>query len=84
MFVEIGNRKNRENDRYDQKMVPFMHKLSSYFRFLNWCSHRIRYPKHMTEYEKEFKSIVTEIGRYGGRAITSGGDYEVGFFQQIN
>lgn len=80
MFVEIGNRKNRENDRYDQKMVPFMHKLSSYFRFLNWCSRRIRYPKQMTEYEKEFKSIVTEIGRYGGRTITSGGDYEVGIF----
>ena len=80
VFVEIGNRKNRENDRYDQKMVPFMHKLSSYFRFLNWSSHRIRYPKQMTEHEKEFKSLVTEIGRYGGRAITSGGDYAIVYF----
>lgn len=80
VFVEIGNRKNRENDRHDQMMVPFMHKLSSYFRFLNWCSHRIKYPKQMTEYEKNFKSLVTEIGGYGGRAIASGGDYEVGYF----
>lgn len=80
VFVEIGNRKNRESDRYDQKMLPFMHKLSSYFRFLNWCSHRIEYPKQMTEYEREFKSLVTEIGGYGGRAITSGCDYEVGYF----
>lgn len=80
VFVEIGNRKNRENDRYDQMMVPFMHKLSSYFRFLNWCSHRIKYPKQMTEYEEEFKSLVTEIGRYGGRSIMSGGDYSVDYF----
>lgn len=80
VFVEIGNRKNRENDRYDQKMVPFMHKLSSYFRFLNWCSHRIEYPKQMTGYEKEFKSLVTEIGGYGGSAIISGGDYGVDYF----
>lgn len=80
VFVEIGNRKNRENDRYDQIMVPFMHKLSSYFRFLNWCSHCIKYPKLMSAYEKEFKILVEEIGRYGGRAITSGGDYGVGYF----
>lgn len=80
VFVEIGNRKNRENDRYDQMMVPFMHKLSSYFRFLSWCGHHIKYPKQMSGYEKEFKSLVSEIGGYGGRAITSGGDYGVGYF----
>lgn len=80
VFVEIGNRKNRENDRYDQMMVPFMHKLSSYFRFLNWCSFHIEYPCKMTEYEKEFKVLVKEIGSFGGRAITSGGDYRVGHF----
>lgn len=80
VFVEIGNRKNRENDRYDQMMLPFMHKLSSYFRFLSWCSHRIKYPKQMSEYETEFKDLVTEIARYGGRAITSGGDYGVDYF----
>lgn len=80
VFVEIGNRKNRENDRYDQMMLPFMHKLSSYFRFLSWCSHRIKYPKQMSEYETEFKDLVTEIARYGGCAIISGGDYGVDFF----
>lgn len=80
VFVEIGNRKNRENDRYDQIMMPFMHKLSSYFRFLDCCSHRIKYPQQVTEYEKEFKNLVTEIGRYGGRAIMSGGDYGVDYF----
>lgn len=80
VFVEIGNRKNRENDRFDQIMVPFMHKLSSYFRFLSWCGHRIRYSKPMSEYEIEFKNLVDEIGRYGGRAITSGGDYSKDYF----
>ena len=34
----------------------------------------------MTEYEGEFKSLVTEIGRYGGHAIISGGDYGVDSF----
>ena len=28
VFVEIGNRKNRENDRHEQIMTPFYHKLS--------------------------------------------------------
>ncbi len=80
VFVEIGNRKNRENDRYDQIMRPFMHKLSSYFRFLSWCSHHIKYPSKLNAYEHEFKKLVEEIGRYGGRAITSGGDYGIGYF----
>ena len=80
VFVEIGNRKNRENDRYDQIMGPFMHKLSAYFRFLSWCLSRIRYPNKLNNYEKEFKRLVAEIGSYGGRAITSGGDYSVGHF----
>lgn len=65
VFVEIGNRKNRENDRYDQIMRPFMHKLSSYFRFLSWCSHHIIYPSKLNAYEQEFKRLVEEIGRYG-------------------
>lgn len=80
VFVEIGNRKNRENDRYDQIMVPFMHKLSSYFRFINWCCFRIKYPTEMTGCENEFKLLVKEIGRYGGRVLTAGGDYGVDFF----
>lgn len=80
VFVEIGNRKNRENDRYDQIMLPFMHKLSSYFRFLAWSKNRIKYPMEMNENEKQFKELIEEIGRYGSRAITSGGDYSVGYF----
>lgn len=36
VFVEIGNRKNRENDKYEHIMYPFMHKLSSYFRYISW------------------------------------------------
>lgn len=45
VFVEIGNRKNREDDRHDQIMYPFMHKLSAYFRFISWCSHNVIYSK---------------------------------------
>ena len=80
VFVEIGNRKNRENDRYEQIMRPFMHKLSAYFRFINWCSSRIKYPNKLNECEQEFKKLVKEIGVYGGRAVTSGGDYSIDYF----
>lgn len=80
VFVEIGNRKNRENDKHDQIMVPFMHKLSSFFRYISWCSSHIRYPKPLEGYEKKFKELIDEIGGYGGRAITSGGDYSIDYF----
>lgn len=58
VFVEIGNRKNRENDRYDQIMQPFMHKLSSYLRFLSWSGIHIKYPTVLNCYEDEFKNLV--------------------------
>ena len=80
VLVEIGNRKNRENDRHEQIMRPFMHKLSAYFRFISWCRSRIIFPKPLNDYEKFFKRLVEEIGNYGGRAITSGGDYGMGYF----
>lgn len=80
VFVELGNRKQRENERFDQKITPFMHKLSAYFRFMSWCSHRIIYPKPTEGYNKDFKEFVNYLGRYGGRAITSGGDYPIGHF----
>ena len=80
VLVEIGNKKNRENDRHEQIMRPFMHKLSAYFRFVSWCSSCIIYPKPLNDYEKFFKKLVNEIGNYGGRAITSGGDYGIGYF----
>lgn len=80
VFVEIGNRKNRENDKYDQIMTPFMHKLSAYFRFMNWCGGQILYPHMPDEYEIEYKKLVSEVSGYGSRAIISGGDYGVGHF----
>lgn len=80
VFVEIGNRKQRENDKFDHIMIPFMHKLSAYFRLISWCSHRIKYPKPTEGYNKEFKNLVEFLGKYGGRAITSGGDYQIGYF----
>ena len=80
VFVEIGNRKNRENDRYDQIMSPFMHKLSSYFRFISWSSSYIIYQKPLNGYEEDFKKLVDKIARYGGRATVSGGDYGVEYF----
>lgn len=80
VFVEIGNRKNRENDRYDQIMSPFMHKLSSYFRFMSWSSSYIIYQKPLNGYEEDFKKLVDKMARYGGRATVSGGDYGVEYF----
>lgn len=80
VFVEIGNRKNRENDRHDQIMTPFMHKLSSYFRYVSWASHPIIYPKNLNEKEKSFRGLVEEMARHGHKLIMSGGDYSVDEF----
>lgn len=80
VLVEIGNRKNRENDRHDQIMTPFMHKLTAFFRFISWIRSYIIYPKPIEGYNKDFKDLVDEIGGYGGRAITSGGDYGIDYF----
>ena len=74
IFVEIGNRKNRLRDKYDQIMRPFMRKLSSYFRFMNWCRGRIRYPEVLNENETKFKFLVDKVSKYGGKLIVSGGD----------
>lgn len=75
VFIEIGNRKNRENDRYDGVMTPFMHKLSAYFRYVNWCKSQIVYPKDLNGNEKEFRALVNEMEIFGSRLIMSGGDY---------
>lgn len=82
VFVEIGNRKNRENDRNDQIMRPFMHKLSSYFRFLCWCSPHIEYPKDLKEDEnvRQFKKLVETVSAYGVSLISSGYEYDVEHF----
>lgn len=80
VFVEIGNRKNRENDRYDMQMSPFIHKLSAYFRFISWCHSHINYPKSLNEKERNFKQLIEEMSKRGGRLIMSGGDYLIDSF----
>lgn len=80
VFVEIGNRKNRENDKYEHIMYPFMHKLSSYFRYISWCQSHIIYSNPPTRNEEKIKLLIGEIARYGGMAITSGGDYGINYF----
>lgn len=80
VFVEIGNRKNRENDRYRQLMEPFMRKLCAYFRYIEWTSKCIIYPRPMNENEEEFKRLVDKMGRYGGELIIGGGDYSLNHF----
>ena len=75
VFVEIGNRRNRENDRYDMIVTPFMHKLSAFFRFIVWSSSRIRYPNEKNQKEQKFKLIIDNLSKYGGQIIMSGGDY---------
>ena len=80
VFVEIGNRRNRENDRYDFLMTPFIHKLSAFFRYICWCNGRICYPKSLNHYENQFKLLIEKVGKYGGRIIIPGGDYGVNYF----
>jgi uncharacterized membrane protein len=77
VFVEIGNRKNREQDRYYQIMGPFMAKFTAYLRLISWCKSEIIFPKDLNEYEKAFKKILNRLSNYGGRAIVSGGNYAV-------
>lgn len=80
VFVEIGNRKNRENDKYEHIMYPFMHKLSSYFRYISWCQSQIIYSNPPTSYEEKIKLLIGGIAKYGGMAITFGGDYGINYF----
>ena len=80
VFVEIGNRKNRENDLHDQIMTPFMHKLSSYFRYVSWVSHSIIYPEELNENDQHFRDLVEAMAKHGHKLIMSGGDYNVDEF----
>lgn len=80
VFIEIGNRKNRNSDRRNQIMAPFMHKLSSFFRFVSWCNNSIIYPRELDEKEKHFKTLVDEMAKYGSRLIMSGGNFGVDQF----
>jgi len=80
VFIEIGNRKNRENDRYRLIMEPFMRKLCAYFRYVDWMAKRIIYPKKLNENEQEFKYLVETMAHHGGELIVGGGDYSLNHF----
>lgn len=80
VFVEIGNRKNRELDSFFQSVNPFMKKLSSYLRMISWCETHIRYPNDIDEKEANFKSIVNRLSKYGSRLIMSGKNYRANSF----
>lgn len=81
IFVEISNRKNRENDKYRQLMAPFMRKLSAYFKYINWVQLHITNPKPDTDIEKKFKKFLRyDIGNYGSQLIVDGGRYDVESF----
>lgn len=80
IFVEIGNRKHREADKFEIEFRPFIHKLSAYLRFINWCSFCIKYPEKMDEYEAEFKDLIKSLNNYGSRLIMAGGDYGLEYF----
>ena len=80
VFVEIGNRKNRENDCHDGILTPFMHKLSSFFRFVNWCKSQVIYPNDINGNEEEFRSLVNMMAKYGVNLIIRGGYYTLDSF----
>lgn len=81
IFVEISNRKNRENDKYRQLMTPFMRKLSAYFKYINWVQLHITNPKPDTDIEKKYKKFLRyDIGNYGSQLIVDGGRYDVESF----
>jgi hypothetical protein len=80
VFIEVGNRKNRENDRYRLIMEPFMRKLCAYFRYVDWVEKRIVYPKQLNENEQEFKFLMDTMAHYGSELIIGGGDYALSHF----
>lgn len=81
IFIEISNRKNRENDRYRQLMSPFIRKLSAYFKYISWVCLHITGPKPDTPEEKKFKETLrVDIAKYGSQLIVRGGRYDVDTF----
>lgn len=80
VFVEIGNRIVRENDKYSLIMKPFMHKLSAYCRCISWCEGHVVYPNNRYEKEEEFKKLLYKLRLYGSRLILSGGDFPIDYF----
>lgn len=81
VFVEIGNRKNREIDSYQYFVEPFLRKLSAYFRFIRWCKNYIQFPDNKTSYESDFELLIADMSKYGDRIIMGGGDFLYGDFE---
>lgn len=79
VFVEIGNRKNRDNDYHYQILAPFINKLSAYLRYIMWCQSSITYPKELNGNELEFKELINILSRYA-TPIMSGNNYSVDHF----
>ncbi len=77
VYIEIGNRKNRLIDSYNQIMSPFMKRLSAYCRFVTWSKSQLIYSKGEDTYEENFKKLVNQIGHYGHMLIMSGGDFPI-------
>lgn len=80
VFVEIGNRKNRECDKYEVEVRPFMRKLSAYIRLISWYSTHIQYPSKLNSYEKNHKELIKSLSHYGHQLIMSGGDFGLNHF----
>lgn len=80
ILIEIGNRKNREYDKYCNFMQPFMKRLSAYCRFVSKCANSILYPKQLSENEIGFRNLVNMISKEGEKLIMCGGNYPIDRF----
>lgn len=80
ILIEIGNRKNREYDKYFNLMQPFMKRLSAYCRLVSKCANSILYSKQPSENEIEFRNLVNMISKEGEKLIICGGNYSIDYF----
>lgn len=80
ILIEIGNRKNREYDKYFNFMQPFMKRLSAYCRLVSKCANSILYSKQPSENEIEFRNLVNMISKEGEKLIICGGNYSIDYF----
>lgn len=80
ILIEIGNRKNREYDKYCNFMQPFMKRLSAYCRLVSKCANSILYSKQPSENEIEFRNLVNMISKEGEKLIICGGNYSIDYF----
>ena len=61
ILVENGNRKNRDNDRYDYCITPFMLKFSAYLRYIHLCHHYLKFPHEKDEYMQQFHNHLIKL-----------------------